>query len=58
VTAFLDLNILGPPAETTFRDFWNNWKASGYNPIQTLLAFYQNTIDYGLYWDYVPVILK
>ncbi len=46
------------PQEIMFHDFWDSWKASGNDQIGALLAFYQNTIDYGLHWDYLPVILK
>lgn len=50
--------VKNPPVENSFHDFWNSWKANGNNPIQSLLAFYQNTIDYGVWWNYLPVILK
>jgi hypothetical protein len=33
-------------SETTFNEFWNNWKASGQNKHHSVRAFYQNTIDY------------
>ncbi len=46
------------PTESTFWDFWNSWKAGGNNQIHSLLAFYQNTIDYGLRWNFLPVIWK
>ncbi len=45
------------PTETSFRDFSNSWIASGYDLRTSLLAFYQNTIDY-LGTNYLPVIIK
>ncbi len=49
--------IATAPPETKFRDFSNSWIANGYDLRQSLLAFYQNTIDY-LSSNYLPVILK
>lgn len=46
------------PAAQTLADFGNSWKNSGYNYGQFLLVAYQNTIDYGLRWNYLPLILK
>jgi hypothetical protein len=50
--------VKNPPVENSFHDFWNSWKARGNNSIQSLLAFYQNTIDYGVRWNYLPFIRK
>ncbi|MEM3459974.1 MAG: hypothetical protein QXO24_01985 [Candidatus Micrarchaeaceae archaeon] len=38
--------IRNAPTETTFREFWNSWRASGNNQHHAVRAIYQNTIDY------------
>jgi hypothetical protein len=46
---------------TTANEFYNNWRIAGKPKIPALLAFYQNTIDYGfsgLRWNYLPIILR
>jgi hypothetical protein len=46
---------------TISRAFYDNWVAARYAKIPALLAFYQNTIDYGfssLRWNYLPLILR
>jgi hypothetical protein len=47
-----------PTAAQTLADFGNSWKNTGYNYGQFLLVSYQNTIDYGLRWNYLPLIRK
>ncbi|MBI4788442.1 MAG: hypothetical protein HY782_15530 [Chloroflexi bacterium] len=46
------------PAAQTLSDFGNSWKNAGYNYGQFVFAAYQNTIDYGLRRDYLPLIMK
>ncbi len=39
--------LRNPPHEQNFREFWNNWKAAGYERHYAVLALYQNTINYN-----------
>ncbi|HDD24724.1 MAG TPA: hypothetical protein ENF52_04745 [Chloroflexi bacterium] len=34
------------PHERSFAEFWDSWKAEGYNQHRAVQAIYQNTIDY------------
>jgi hypothetical protein len=39
--------VLQGSAEYNFLDFWNSWKASGFNRHHAVRAIYQNTINYN-----------
>jgi parallel beta-helix repeat protein len=38
------------PDEESFADFWDSWRATGYNQYWAVQALYQNTIDYEICW--------
>jgi hypothetical protein len=46
------------PCAQTLSDFGNSWQNTGYNYVQFLLVSYQNTINYGLRWNYLPLMVK
>ncbi len=46
-----------PPA-ATLADFGSSWHNTGHSWEQFLMAAYQTTINYGLYWNFLPLITK
>ncbi len=46
------------PAAQTLSDFGNSWQNTGYAYAPFLLVSYQNTIDYGVRWNHLPLIIK